>query len=226
MKKLFAVAALVTLFPAAALAQRSYPPYGFRVFTDWQPASVRIDVRPDNADLFVDNRYLGVAGNFSGLRRLPLHSGPHLLEIRKPGYDSLAITLTAYAGQSITVSQTMRPTRGADDTPDVDTTARSFNDGAIHSGTDGPAGALRFDVTVKDAAIYADGFYVGIVDDFNGSQHMMLTQGTHHLVLKREGYQTIEANVTIGSERPLTYRTALTAATRTPVQLTASSATR
>ena len=232
MKKLFAVAALVTLFPAGVFAQGlasstqpAYPPYGFRVFTDWQPSHLRVDVTPGDTHLFVDKQYFGVASYFSGnFRRLSVHAGPHLLELRKPGYDPLAITLNVYPGQSITVSQTMRLTGGDDATSGLEAVALSPEGGA--RSTDGSSGALRFDVAVKNAAIYADGFYVGIVDDFSRSQHMMLTQGTHHLVLKRDGYETLDAKVTIDSDRPVTYRAALTAARKTPVALTASAATR
>src|SRR5947207_12063282 len=112
LKKFLAVAALVTLFPAVALAQRSYPPYGFRVFTDWQPSNLHIAVTPNDAYVFVDKRYVGLASYFGGaFKRLQLHAGPHLLELRKPGYDSVAIDLSVYPGQSITVAQTMRLTR-------------------------------------------------------------------------------------------------------------------
>jgi len=235
MKKLLTLGTLLTLlFPAGAFAQRfadrtqaGYPPYGFRVFTDWQPSSLRIAVTPDDAQVFLDHTFLGAASSFSGkFRRLSLHAGPHLLELRKPGYDSVAFELNVYPAQTITVSQTMRLTRDDDDPSAPEAVAPALEEGAFLPVLNGPSGALRFDVTVKDAAIYADGFYVGIVDDFNGSQRMMLTQGRHHLVLRRDGYETLEANVTIDSERPVTYRTALTMTRNTPALVTASAATR
>ncbi len=233
MGRLVAVAAVLTvLFSSTVFAQRhpaqgSYPPYGFRVFTDWQPSGLRLDVSPDNAKVFVDHHYAGAVNEFNSFRRLSLHAGPHLVEIRKPGFRSLTVDVSLFPNQNVTLSRTLQPLYDGDNLEaDAEAGAPSLESGALPPAADGPSGALRFDVKVKDAAVYADGFYVGIVSDFNGSQHMMLTQGTHRLVLKRDGYQTIEANVTIESDRPLTYRTALAAATRTPVQLTASSAIR
>ena len=44
----------------------------------------------------------------------------------------------------------------------------------------------------EDAAVYVDGFYAGIVDDFNGVfQSLPLTPGGHTVVLYLEGYRTV-----------------------------------
>lgn len=48
----------------------------------------------------------------------------------------------------------------------------------------------------QDAAVYVDGFYAGIVDDFNGVfQGLPLTPGGHSIVLHLEGYRTIRRNI-------------------------------
>jgi hypothetical protein len=48
----------------------------------------------------------------------------------------------------------------------------------------------------EEAAVYVDGFYAGIVDDFNGVfQGLPLTPGGHNIVLYLEGYQTIRRNI-------------------------------
>ena len=69
--------------------------------------------------------------------------------------------------------------------------------------------SVRFDVTPKDAEIYADGFYVGIVDDFNGSQRLQLTPGRHHVAVKMDGYEAVEFDLSIESTRSITYRATL-----------------
>jgi hypothetical protein len=47
----------------------------------------------------------------------------------------------------------------------------------------------------EDAAVYVDGFYAGVVDDFNGVfQSLPLTPGGHTLVLHLEGYRTVRNN--------------------------------
>lgn len=48
----------------------------------------------------------------------------------------------------------------------------------------------------EDAAVYVDGFYAGIVDDFNGVfQALPLTPGGHSIVLYLEGYRTVRRNI-------------------------------
>jgi hypothetical protein len=58
---------------------------------------------------------------------------------------------------------------------------------------------VRFHVTPKaaeEAAVYVDGFYAGIVDDFNNVfQSLPLTPGGHKIVLFLEGYRTVRQNV-------------------------------
>jgi hypothetical protein len=48
----------------------------------------------------------------------------------------------------------------------------------------------------EQAAVYVDGFYAGIVDDFNNVfQALPLPPGGHRLVLYLEGYRTVHKNV-------------------------------
>lgn len=48
----------------------------------------------------------------------------------------------------------------------------------------------------EEAAVYVDGFYAGIVDDFNGVfQSLPLTPGGHTVVLYLEGYRTVRRNI-------------------------------
>jgi hypothetical protein len=47
----------------------------------------------------------------------------------------------------------------------------------------------------EDAAVYVDGFYAGVVDDFNGVfQSLPLTPGGHTVVLYFEGFRTVRHN--------------------------------
>ena len=48
----------------------------------------------------------------------------------------------------------------------------------------------------EDAAVYVDGFYAGVVDDFNGVfQGLPLTPGGHSVTLFLEGYRTVRRNI-------------------------------
>ena len=60
---------------------------------------------------------------------------------------------------------------------------------------------MRVLVTPREAAVYVDGFYAGIVDDFNDVQPLPLPPGAHDIVLYLEGYRTVHqrAYLTPGS---------------------------
>lgn len=48
----------------------------------------------------------------------------------------------------------------------------------------------------EEAAVYVDGFYAGVVDDFNGVfQALPLTPGGHSIALYLAGYRTIRRNI-------------------------------
>jgi hypothetical protein len=72
------------------------------------------------------------------------------------------------------------------------------------------AGSVRIDIPQKDATIYVDGFYVGMVADFDGdNEQLNLTLGPHHLEIRAPGYQTTLFDVNIQSGKTITYRTSL-----------------
>jgi hypothetical protein len=190
-----------------------YPyPYGYptpgpwRAYADWETANVRLDVSPKDAAVYVDRYYAGVVDDFDGIfQRLTLRAGPHLIEIRKAGYITLAVELNLQPGQTITYRRTMEPSRGEIDAPSPLPLAPGFEEGAAPPVTDALPGDVRLDVTPNDAAVYADGFYAGIAGDFDGSQHLLLAPGRHHLGLKLEGYESIEVELAIDSGQTITY---------------------
>lgn len=49
---------------------------------------------------------------------------------------------------------------------------------------------VRVKATPRDASVYADGYYAGLVDEFDGKfQSLALAPGGHRIVLYREGYR-------------------------------------
>ncbi len=61
---------------------------------------------------------------------------------------------------------------------------------------------LRLEVKPKQAQVYVDGYYVGIVDDFDGTfERLHFKAGDHELVLYLEGYQTVKQNVRLGQRQ-------------------------
>jgi hypothetical protein len=59
-----------------------------------------------------------------------------------------------------------------------------------------PSGAARIEVKPQEAEVYADGYLVGIVDDFDGfMQRLHLPPGEHEIQIYHQGYQTIREKV-------------------------------
>lgn len=54
------------------------------------------------------------------------------------------------------------------------------------------ASSIRIQVTPKTAEVFVDGYYAGIVDDFDGTfQRLNIEPGQHEIVVWAEGYRTI-----------------------------------
>lgn len=68
-------------------------------------------------------------------------------------------------------------------------------------------GGLRIVDAPRDAQVFADGYYVGIVDDFDGIfQHLNLEAGPHHIEINEPGLQPVAFDVNIAPGRTMTFR--------------------
>jgi hypothetical protein len=67
-------------------------------------------------------------------------------------------------------------------------------------------GSLRLKIKQRDAAVYVDGYYAGIVDDFDGFfQRLKLEGGPHRIEVRAAGYQTLTFDVQIRPDHLITY---------------------
>jgi len=70
---------------------------------------------------------------------------------------------------------------------------------------------VRLQVTPKQAQVYLDGYFVGTVDDFDGTFERLRTRpGEHELVLYLEGYHSIRQQIRLQPGRDLKIRDAMT----------------
>ena len=59
-----------------------------------------------------------------------------------------------------------------------------------------PGAAVKLQVKPKQAEVYVDGYYAGIVDDFDGAfQRLRLAPGEHEIDLYLDGYRTVHQKV-------------------------------
>ena len=56
-----------------------------------------------------------------------------------------------------------------------------------------PDASVRLDVKPKEAEVYVDGYYAGMVDDFDGTfQRLRVEPGEHEIELWLDGYRTVQ----------------------------------
>jgi hypothetical protein len=68
-------------------------------------------------------------------------------------------------------------------------------------------GGVRITDAPRDAGVYADNYYVGTVDDFDGKfQHLDLEAGAHRIEIAPQGEPRIAFDVNIRPGQTITYR--------------------
>lgn len=68
-------------------------------------------------------------------------------------------------------------------------------------------GGVRLQVTPRQAQVYVDGYFVGIVDDFDGTfQRLRLEPGGHEILLHLEGYRNASQKVYVQPQGTLRIR--------------------
>jgi hypothetical protein len=75
---------------------------------------------------------------------------------------------------------------------------------------DGITGELRLRVEPKEAQVFVDGYYAGLVNEFNGHfHHLKLIPGPHHIDVRAAGYETLDFDINIEAFQTTEYRETL-----------------
>lgn len=68
-----------------------------------------------------------------------------------------------------------------------------------------PEADLRFKVQPKEASVYVDGYFAGIVDDFNGAfERLHVTPGQHEIVVYLQGHRSLRQKLYLSVNRTRT----------------------
>jgi PEGA domain-containing protein len=82
-------------YPAyGAYGGYGYPGYAYpnSSYTSGFEGSLRLKIKPRDAQVFVDGYYAGVVDDFDGVfQRLHVEAGPHRIEIRAAGFEPLVL---------------------------------------------------------------------------------------------------------------------------------------
>src|SRR5688572_4495474 len=80
----------------------------------------------------------------------------------------------------------------------------------VGSNWDYDLGKLRLDIDQRDAEVYIDGYYAGIIDDFDGRlQGLRLEAGNYQVEVVLPGFEPLEFDVHVSPGRTTTYRGSL-----------------
>jgi hypothetical protein len=80
--------------------------------------ALRLEAEPaDLLQIYVDGYYVGTPADFS--REMELDAGPHVIELRAPGYETLQFDVNIAAGRSITYRGALKPTTVSPPAPPV-----------------------------------------------------------------------------------------------------------
>ncbi len=68
-------------------------------------------------------------------------------------------------------------------------------------------GSLRLKIDPRQAQVYIDGYYVGLVDSYDGAfQKLGIEGGGHKVELKADGYEPLQFEVLITPGETVTYK--------------------
>jgi hypothetical protein len=202
-------------YPAA------YPYYGPGFYDP--STSVRLQVMPREAEVYVDGYFAGMVDNFDGtFQRLRVAPGDHDLQLFLPGHRSFSQKVYLQPGATFRVRHTMEPLGageaeparpvapprsssvrpepyGRPDRPNSRGPQRQSPSASERRGNaESESGSIALRVQPGDAAITIDG------EPWQGApdQDRLVVQlgaGTHTVEIRKDGYRTFVTDITVRS---------------------------
>jgi hypothetical protein len=78
--------------------------------------------------------------------------------------------------------------------------------GGQYYGGSYATGSIRLKVKPRHAEVYVDGYYAGLVDQFDGIfQSLRVEDGVHRIEIRADGYETLSFEVRIYPDQKITY---------------------
>jgi hypothetical protein len=97
-------------YPGYGAYGGAYGAYGGDSESYYGVGQLRLKVKPRDAEVYVDGYYSGVVDDYDGtFQRLTLDSGPHRVEIRKPGFNTLSFDVRIPPDETVTYKGELEP---------------------------------------------------------------------------------------------------------------------
>ncbi|MFQ5702180.1 MAG: PEGA domain-containing protein, partial [Acidobacteriota bacterium] len=201
--------------------------YGYPVYyadhvyeTRVDESFVDTDVRPEDADVYLDGRYIGAADDYDGYPQyLRIEPGSHTITFTRRGRRTVTREFTAEAGELVSFDFRMQKGYGtAGPVGRVDSggpAASRDRDEPVEirpPPAEAPpsedAGFARLDIRPADASVYIDGEFYGSAARVAGLHgDLRLSAGRHVIEVVRPGYRAVrrELQIRAGDEVRLSF---------------------
>ena len=218
------------LFPAGADAQWRYPfGYGYDPWyrADLLTSTIRLQVSPREAEVYVDGYAAGPVDDFDGMfQRLRLRPGPHEITIFLNGYRTVSRAIYFNPGQDQSLKLALEPVQAGERSepppPPSQTAAPDPRyppamQGRLPPRAEPPPtsqeqtvrfGALAISVQPADAEIFIDGDRWTLPEK-QTRLHIRLSEGRHRVEVKKDGFATYTETIAIARDRTLTLNVSL-----------------
>ena len=140
--------------------------------------------------VWIDNQYVGYAGELKDDKKVLLLPGEHEISVRQSGYTDFTQKVVVEPGKKVVLHVTMQRDPRAQ-FPTV-------------------TSQLKLQVTPDNAAVFVDDGFVGTVREFSGvGRGMLVSPGKHRVKIALPGYQGFETEVNLLPKQKITIKTNL-----------------
>lgn len=178
---------------------------------------IELNVRPADADIFIDDEYKGSASKYVG-KRFQTRVGAHRMVICREGFRSEQVTLRVDPGRTVELVAELEriappacraavvvdsPVPNAPPPPEVGhvppTPAAAPTPYQVDmNGT----GYLALNVVPKDASVYVDDQFYGTASQFNDTdQAIVLRAGPHKVEIARPGFESYAGTLDVSVDK-------------------------
>lgn len=188
-----------------------YPYYGgFGGYVGYDRGSLRLQVKPEATEVYVDGYYAGVVDSYDGFfQRLHLPAGQHDVELRLEGFRNIQEQMYLTQGSTYRIEHDMEPlgpgeTTAPPPSPPATPSQAPGQAAVPFGGNPGPPpargdaadfGRLALRVQPADAVILVDGEEWRSPDA--ARLELELGLGQHRIEVSREGYERYMTNVEV-----------------------------
>lgn len=161
---------------------------------------VRVQVNPQNTEVYLDGGFAGVADDFDGMTQsLRVSPGAHEVTLKLAGRQTHKVRVYVGEGQALKLRHDMRKGDPRVETNDeigdpsaVPERREVPEKGVVSAGAPETKVTLRLSVQPDDASIYVDGAFHGMA---RSTKSVDLVPGRHKLEIVRPGFKTIEKDL-------------------------------